>query len=305
MKSIVMMFALGCSLATHLVVYATQDIADTADQRPKLLRATSDGADAPSGRLLLRVPSSASEHNPENAPESNEPPAEPSDPSVENDPDDPSYHGEQLASTFVWVLDFSDSMAVQDVADVEDADGNIVSSPARVDVVRMECVRALRRLDDAFSFDIVKLAGNDNPGGDYMIPPVTKAWRGALVRATPANIEQAIQFVESEGTQWGTPMWTALHAACHNYDFADGDGSIHVLTDGAPTNCDVPNLPCVRPFQSEEAQSAVLSDFSQWFAPMREQGIALHVIQVGLNTAAGVFAMRLASENAGTFTHVR
>ncbi|MCK6440193.1 MAG: hypothetical protein L6Q71_08345, partial [Planctomycetes bacterium] len=241
-----------------IIVHAREGSVSAESSQPALVRCgAQDGADAPSGRLLLRMPASDGQPAPQPAPEEGEPPSEPGDSAYDDEPGDLVYHGEALAPTFVWVLDYSGSMSNRDVASTEDQDGNLVSSPQRLQVVRIECMRVLRQLDDRYSFDIIKLAGNVNPDCPNISPPVTKSWRGALTPATPENVESAASYIQAESFQSGTPTWTALNKATHDYDFSDG-GSLHVLTDGAPTNLDYPNAPGTKPWQSREAQRTVL-----------------------------------------------
>lgn len=186
---------------------------------------------------------------------------------------------------------------------MENWGGNVVSNPTRLEIVKTETIRALKSLTERNQFDIIQLAGNTNPDGLRFTPPLTDEWQGELVPATDENREEAIRFVQDMGVWWGTPTYTVLQKACSNYG-AD-IGTLFLLSDGAPTWCDIPTLgPDQNMWQSEDAQRAILGEFPVWFAPLRTSGCNFKCIHIGNHFAAGSFLQELAAQNDGSYLHI-
>ncbi|MCK6438822.1 MAG: hypothetical protein L6Q71_01315 [Planctomycetes bacterium] len=214
------------------------------------------GADAPSGRLMLRVPAKDGADS-----ESSRPPVETGNPSVEpSDPMDEDGEGpfifgiEIVGHKVVFNLDFSLSMGASH-GSYEDADGNIISNASRLDIVKAEAIKAIKAFDDTFSFDLVYLAGGEP--ADICQLPNSDAWQGALVQCTGEAQAAAIEEIKTRTTWLGTPTYRSLERACHDYSDID---TLFVLSDGAP-------YPATPKFLGgRKHMAACLEDFPGWFS---------------------------------------
>lgn len=271
---------------------------------PLLFRsANSDGADAPTGRGILRMPSSDGSGN--NAPptEGSEPPVEPSEPEIEGGVDDPPFFDEPIEGKAVFIIDMSLSMKVTDVGGGEDYDGNVVGSLTRLMLVKTELINFLKTIDDNFWFDIVWLAGtSEGQGGSagdhfggYSQSPNTDVWQGELVQCTDDIRQAAIEEVKNKGTWPLTPTWKALWRGCQEYP--DDLDIMVLLTDGAPIPAGAGE------WGSSNHMQAILNDFPGWFAPKKAGGCKLIGIHVGQNASAGSFMQDFCAQNDGKYIH--
>lgn len=268
-----------------------------------LVRETARGADTSSGKLCLVISSNRSSATDGHVPgdEKNEPPAEPADPNVENGNDTPSFNGEPLRDRFLWILDCSVSMRISDSSDsVEDWEGNVVTSPSRIDLLKIECIKTLSTLTPDQEFDILLLAGNENPEAKSH-PPQTKAWKNHFVSADSSTLDEALQFIKDIQVWPGTPTYTALQRACS--EWGSEIDQIFLISDGAPTRFDVPGVDD-GPMQSEAAGKVIIQEFATWFAPLQAYGCELHCLLIGNNPKAHGFLQNLASAFNAKFAHI-
>ncbi|MCK6439046.1 MAG: hypothetical protein L6Q71_02455 [Planctomycetes bacterium] len=290
MKIAVIAFGLVISLG---FAFARAESADSTS--PQLIRSEqSDGADIPSGRLLLRVPSHEGANGSASDQDNSEPPAEPGEPGAENDTG--TFFGEAVGSRAVFIIDVSNSMEKgKDVGAGEDYDGNVVTSMTRIDAVKYELVRMLGNLPAGdCAFDIVWLAGIE-VGGPTPGMPVTDAWQGEMTTGTPEKLQEAIDAVKNQRVWFGTPTYRALERATHDYG-AEID-TLVLLSDGAP-------IPVGAGYWgSNTHQQAILDQFPKWFEPMEANGCRFSVIQVGVNSICGAFMQNLAAATGASFTH--
>ncbi|MCK6439357.1 MAG: VWA domain-containing protein [Planctomycetes bacterium] len=272
--------------------------AESADNAPQLFRtADHDKADAPSGRLLLRMPSKDGSEDNSPSVENSNPPAEPSEPGADDDTETPTFFGAAIEGKVVFVIDVSNSMKKQDAGAGEDHDGRVIGSMSRIDLVKSEVVRMLRNFDENIWFDFVWLAGW------FAQPPVTDVWKGELVQCTEGIREAAIETIENISLWPGTPTWKALKRACEEYP--NDLGSLVFLTDGEP----YPGTADWTPYQTGYAtcewgegkhMDAVLRDFPGWFAEKKEHGCKLSIVGVGQIPGTIQFLQQLAVQNGGS-----
>ncbi|NUQ35627.1 MAG: hypothetical protein HUU29_11890 [Planctomycetaceae bacterium] len=285
-------------VAAAVSVFATNTIdasASVTSTNPQLLRSNdTDGADAPSGRGMLRMPAASGVNaNDNTAPgtEDGEPPTEPSDPGTENDEmEPPSFFGEAVSVKNIFIIDVSLSMRVYDVGGGIDYDGNAVAYMTRLMLVKTELINFLRAADDDIWFDIIWLAGGNYPCD----APNTDAWRGELVQCTDEIRQEAINVVRDQGMWAGTPTWRALKRACE--DYPDDIGLMVHLTDGAP-------FPPLAGEWGTDHDQAVYNDFPAWFAPKKANGCNLIGIHVGYNSQAGSFMQEWCAQNDAAYIH--
>lgn len=266
-----------------------------SSEAPELFRsAANDGADRPTGRLLLRVNARQDEQAPANEPpvEDSEPPAEPDEPGAEDDTDE-TYYGQSVGKRVVFVIDVSWSMGSQDVGAGEDYDGNTVGSMTRMECVQYETVRLLRTLDESHAFDFVLLAGAEmkEPPGFPTSKPVTKLWKNQLTQCTEGARAEAIDFIQTIVMWFGTPTHAALESACNEY--GSEIDNLFFLTDGAPYPVALGAAPGTMDggggSMGRNHKQAILEDFPGWFAPLRAYGCKLSCIHVGQDLGAGTF----------------
>lgn len=259
--------------------------------QPTLIRSEgSDGADTPSGKLLLRVPAAKDTSDDAPAVENAQPPAEPGEPEVEDDAPT-TFFGEPIGGRFLWVLDVSGSMATwSDVDSFEDADGNVMAQPLRIEVMKAELIKCIRKLSGADAFDIVTFpAAWSQPGCRSW------SWNKELLAATPDVRDAAIEYVKNLNYYLGTPSWTALKYACERY--APDMDKILFLSDGAPT----PHGVVPQVITSKDAVKSILRDFPDWFAPHKAKGCVVSCVQFGEWDFGADFMGRLAGENGGEY----
>ncbi|NUQ34571.1 MAG: VWA domain-containing protein [Planctomycetaceae bacterium] len=286
-------FSAGVLITLVVVFFAASTTA--AEESPSLFRhASSDGADSPSGRLLLRMPAkdqTVGDDGP--GQEEGEPPAEPNGPGEEGG-DDATFFGESMGGAFVFIIDVSSSMKVADMGAGEDWNGNANGSMSRLDAVKTELIKFLRTMPEGSRFGIVWLAGDKNN------PPVTDVWKsGEMAICDTATQADAINAVADQQV-WGcTPTWKALKRACTEYP--DEIDTMVFLTDGIPV-----------PYgEGEWGQrthaGAALSDFPGWFAGKKAYGCKLIAVHVGwpsnhqMNQMITDFVQRFCSMNDAVY----
>ncbi|MCK6440410.1 MAG: hypothetical protein L6Q71_09465 [Planctomycetes bacterium] len=289
-------FAGACFFGVHSGVATRMERgarSDSSEGTPTLIRNVANGgADAPSGRLLLRVPANGQSGSGSPSPEEGEPPAEPSDPIFEDEEGDSKFNGELVGGKAIFIIDVSDSMKSPDAGPGEDWDGNIHGSMRRLDKVKTALINFLRTVDASVSFDIIWLAGGNIEPCE---PPNTAKLRGELVRCTDEMREQAIQAVIKQYTWLGTPTWRALKDACELYP--DDLQTLILYTDGAPFPRDVAGE------WGESQVPAILADFPKWYKRKKANGCSLTVFVAGNNDKAGSFAQDLCAQNGGKYIH--
>ncbi|MCK6438656.1 MAG: VWA domain-containing protein [Planctomycetes bacterium] len=288
-RTLTLLLALPAAVLVFALAANQQASAQDAVE-PGLFRGTTGtGADTPSGRLMLRVPSTDGTGVPRAGIERPvEPPAEPTV-TPPTEPELPPVCGiEIVGHNAIFVIDVSLSMAVKDVGSGEDADGNVISSMSRLEMVKAELIKLIRALPETFSFDIVWLAGHASAH------PITDAWMDELVLCTDENREAAIEAVESQHMWFGTPSWNALKRACLNY--TDEMCNYVFLSDGAP-------YPAGAGEWGSNHKEAIFSDFPAWYKGKKDYGCKLHCVHVGKNQNAGTFMQEFADQNDGGYTH--
>ncbi|MCK6439444.1 MAG: hypothetical protein L6Q71_04505 [Planctomycetes bacterium] len=254
---------------------------------PKLFRSVADGADAPSGRGILRMPSSNDAGNDAPRAEGEAAPAEPGD--TDGDDDTSGFFGQDVFGNTVFILDVSASMMLGDMGAGEDCDGNAIAHMTRLDVVKVETIRTLNTLSESDWFDFVLLAGAEAGAANGTVSsPLTDVWQGELVQATEMRVGQAIAYVQGLATWWGTPTYACM-------EYGNDLDRVAFLSDGQPF-----------PFEIASGNhiESILRDFPEWFAPLREQGCALSCIHIGHNQGAGTFMQTLAAQNGATYVHI-
>lgn len=214
----------------------------------------------------------------------NAPPVEPPvpDPPVEEE-DPPTFFGEPVSGNFVWCLDRSGSMGIADSGSgpIEDWNGNVVSNPNRITVVKSECIKVLGLLKEEDEFAITSFG--DNPEW---------TWFNARVPATDGNKQSAINFVRNMQAYGWTPAYTALMKACTMYG-TDLD-KLYFLCDGSP------NYDSGAP-GGYGGPSTILSAFPGWFSGLKAQGCELVCVCIGSDYGAAQFMQDLANQNGGTY----
>ncbi|MCK6438655.1 MAG: hypothetical protein L6Q71_00455 [Planctomycetes bacterium] len=286
------MFFGGAFVLVAMLTFALNVPRYQASEEPELIRTSdTDGADAPSGGLILRVPA-AGPVNDTHVPttEGAEPPAEPSEPGIEDAGEPaPPFFNEPIAGKCIFIIDVSLSMNNSDVGGGEDYDGNVVANMSRLMCVKTELINFIKQVEPGFFFDIVWLAGATN------VVPNTDVWKGELTECTDEIRAEAIETVKAQTTWWGTPTWRALQRACLDYD--DDLSVLVFLTDGTPF-----------PFGAgewggESHVNSIHKDFPVWFAGKKANGCKLIGVHVGKNPNAGSFMQDWCSFNGASYTH--
>ncbi|MCK6440775.1 MAG: hypothetical protein L6Q71_11330 [Planctomycetes bacterium] len=290
-------------LLVSLIAMPLIVVSAMGSEAPLLVRdMDQNGVDAPSGRLLLRMPA-ADSHNDtpldgEPAAEAG-PPAEPSDDSTASGVSEAEFFGESVSGRMVFILDVSASMMAADAGVGEDYDGNVIANMTRLDAVKYETVQMLLQFNESDAFDFVLQAGAEpgsypaTPGNMPQISPLTDVWQGQLVQADDAMVAQAIAYVQGLTTWWGTPTYVALQRACA--DYGNELDKIVFLTDGEPYPATISAGPHVQ---------KILEDFPGWFAPLAANGCELCCFQIGSNWAAGSFLQEFAAQNGASYVHI-
>lgn len=213
-----------------------------------------------------------------------EPPIEPPvpEPPVEEE-EPPTFFGEPVKGNFVWVLDRSGSMQIADSGSgpIEDWNGNVISQPSRMTVMKSECVKVISRLKADDKFAIVTFG--DNPEW---------TWFNALVAANDGNKAAATNFIINMQANGWTPAYTALKKGCTLYG-TDLD-KFFFLSDGSP------NYDSGAP-GGYGGPSAILSAFPGWYSSLKINGCDLVCIHMGSDMGAGAFMQDLANQNGGTY----
>ena len=258
----------------------------------------SKAADKPTRGVVLRLfgGKKQEESNPLPPIEPTGPAEEPSEPGEETDIP-PTFLGEPIGGKTVLILDASMSMQEADVGSegIEDWNNNVLSSPTRIQLVKIETINALRNMRESDEFDLMELAG-----AEFAHPPLTDSWSGKLVQATKGNKERAIQYVIDLQLRYGTPTRTVLQRVCNEY--GDKHDKLFLISDGAPTVYDVPDV-SGPPWQSIEAGKVVNEEFIGWYSELRKNGCELVCVHIGNNNKAGTFMKDLAATHGGRYIH--
>ncbi|MCK6440211.1 MAG: hypothetical protein L6Q71_08435 [Planctomycetes bacterium] len=293
-------------IASASLIVAAAGIAHGADSAPTLIRSgESDSADAPSGRLLLRMPSAGRSDKNGQSGDNGEPPVEPGEPGTEGS--DPTFFGEPVGGNLVFVLDVSASMTQADVGAGEDSDGNTVGNMSRLDAVKFETIRMLSSLSEGDAFDFVLLAGTPIDHAGKQTQPITDAWSGSLKKASADNVAAAIAYIKDLATWQGTPTYKSLERATH--DYGSEISMLVFLSDGDPhPRQGWDKGDSGRVADDREHVEAVLADFPGWFAPLAKDGdggdgCAMICVHIGQNPLAGSFMQDLAAQNHATYVH--
>lgn len=130
----------------------------------------------------------------------------------------PRYYGiPVLSDRVVFILDVSGSMRFS-TTDHPDAGGEPLR---RLDVAKKELITVLGRLGPTTRFSIVTFSRSPLPFS-----------RDGLLRATPENVQEAVEFVERQGASGGTNTYAAIKEAFESFPHAD---TFYLLSDGSPT----------------------------------------------------------------------
>lgn len=252
-------------------------------QPPEIRRAPlSNKSDAPTPPVKIVIPAPAGvftatgEWNPPDEFD-NEPPKELDQEPPAEDLEPPTFFGEPVLGKFVWVLDRSGSMGVHDNGSgpIEDAGGGMLTNPTRIQILKAECVKVLRRLTEDNWFAIVSFGYG---------PDVS--FYSALVQGTSSNVDQGIATVNNLMASGGTPAYQALMRSCFQY--TDHELSkIYFLCDGSPT--------------AGGSAQEILIAFPGWFAPQKQVGCELVCIHIGGDQTSANFMQTLANSAGGTY----
>ena len=198
-------------------------------------------------------------------------PAEPD--SEDPPPIPPTFFGEIVPEQFVFLIDTSGSMEspAGATSEMEDADGNVMNSPSRLQLIKQELLKMIADLPDGYEFDLVVFPGINVP---------TRAWKGALVVANDATRAAAAAWVEGLVASGGTPMSSALEEITSNYpeDIID---KMFVLCDGF--------------FQHPSA-------FPAWWKSFRDNGCEFIGVHIGSSGAEAM--MKLVATVGGKYKQV-
>jgi len=273
------------SIAVLLSIGAAGNLS-AGEGEPQIRReAVSMRGDRAAGLMRVVIPSSASDANPL-PDETPVPPDEldPALPPLEDIPepqpevpeDPPPFFGEPISGSFIWVLDRSGSMGARDQGSgpIEDENGNTVSQPSRIQVVKAECIKVLRQVKEDDHFAIVTFASSVSNFA-------------SLVEGTPSNVADAIQMISSMYPSGATAAHDALQIACNNY--GNEIDKLFFLSDGAPN------------VTGTSAQ--ILQNFPGWFQAKKDGGCSLVCVHIGNDGYAAQFMQSLASQNGGTYIH--
>lgn len=238
-------------------------------------------SDKPTSKAIIRWELSSKQSSISVLPsvENEEPAAEPEEDTSSSGPS--TFFDNPVSGKFVLLLDASGSMSARDASLPESVGGNVLCSPSRLDVVKAEAIKVIKRLTESDEMDIISFSGTPrNPIGD------TRPWQGTLTPCNEANKTSAIEFINDLRPFGGTPSYKVLQQGCTNYG-SELDKLIF-LTDGAP--------------DPRYQVQAILNEFPEWFKPLRTNGCELVAIQIGNNMAAGNFMQQFAELTGATFT---
>ncbi len=180
----------------------------------------------------------------------------------------------QDGRSIIYLFDRSNSMKA------------VLRGEKRIDICKKELIRSLQELDGNREFNIIAFANKMD------------RFSTRMHKATPANIEKAITWIEGRDLQFGTSIYDALDLAftiagrgTFDQAYATSVDTMFLLTDGRPT---VPKEPKgVRADDPERILSAV----SRWNALDR---IVVHTIELGKSSRKKLLS-RLADENGGSY----
>jgi len=164
-----------------------------------------------------------------------------------------------------------------------------VEGKTRIEVAKNELKRAISNLSPKKRFMII-----------YFNHTV-RLWRPKMVKATPANKQQARADIDVMVGSGATYTLGALREAflragvLHRKGTTQGDGmkidTIFLLSDGAPTNDKVEDPQPMDP-------DPILDQVKQW---NRDSGIVIHTIAVDTTENGTYFLRSLAAQNGGVF----
>jgi hypothetical protein len=266
-------------------VSLAQDVPGALPPEPETRRAPDSGEvdkPTPPVRIVVPMPEAGDPYSGDQEPtpesEMDAPPEEIlEEPPTEID-EPPTFFGEPVSGNFVWVLDRSGSMSMADSGSgpIEDANGNILVSPNRMQIVKSECIRVLTQLREEDQFAIISFGAN---------PDVT--YYQALVPATSGNVQQGIATVNALVASGMTPAYPALLRACQQYG-TELD-KMYFLCDGGPNQ--------------GGGAAQILADFPGWYQGLRDAGCELVCVHIGNSGSAASFMQALANQNGGTYIH--
>lgn len=278
MRGKVHLIAASVFAALAFIVSSTFSAAQDAKTTPQAFKPdnTDSHADTPTAPPRLRLSGTApvAKTDPEPDPdEDKDTPPEPDEDAEEETP--PTFFGEEIEEAFVFVLDRSGSMLAIDGTScpVEDEDGNIITNPNRMQIVKAQAVTAMKKLDpEVHEFALVTFGGN-----------VT--YYQARVKATEANKQTAISQINSMQATGATPAYKALEVSTKYY--GDDLKQFFFLSDGAPNVGGGPE--------------DILTIFPSWYHDLKEHGCELFCIQIGESDGATEFMTSLAYQNGGKY----
>lgn len=260
---------------------AAQSVAAPETRRAPVDEAA-DSADRPTPPLKVVIPAISINSNGNNGMqpgaemEAESPPEElPENPPTEGG-EPPTFFGEPVQGRFVWCIDRSGSMGIQDsgIAAVEDRNGNIYTNPSRLQRVKAEVVNVLLDLTETDEFALVWFGGC--PGiSSYL----------TLVRGTEGNRQQGISTVNGLTPFGGTPVHGALMKTLTQY--GTQLDKIFFLCDGMPTYGPTAN--------------EILGWFPGQFQPFRDNGCEFVATHMGDSGEALAFMQNLTNSVGGTF----
>ena len=175
----------------------------------------------------------------------------------------PTFFGTELRSErLVFVIDISGSMEAED----------------RIGRAKAQLEQAILALSDRATFTVVAYSSG------------CRLWEKAMVPATPANRQRAVEFVRGLTPLGNTLTLTAMRAG---FDL-EGADAIVLLSDGFPTETDHTTG---QPMQNDQVLSeiAALNRFKRW-----------RIDTFGFASAnMGDFMQRLAADSGGSYTEIK
>jgi len=198
------------------------------------------------------------------------------------------YHGIPLdGEALLFVFDRSNSMSKA----MERSNGPSRSGATRIEAAKKELIRALGQLPPTRTLNIVTFAKQAH------------SFSPEMLRATPANVERAQQWVRDMELKFGTALYDGLNLGfalagrpARDRLYSASIDTMFVITDGRPKAPDV-----------TQPKGLVNDGFKRIRREVRRWNLLDRVVVHTIGLGAPLpkkFLEKLASDNGGQFTHI-